>query len=196
MSKLNDAKKVIKAFYDQKETANTDTTEAMQNAEKEMLYARQKMQEALLAADLKAHREAKTAYNEAKEALDFYREKEAVSGFISESEYVCLRDGIHAEVDKKNETAKEKIVSILEDLEGMADDLRDFLNDADSTLQKLQADVYEYKDAPGYLRSGRLVMTKAEDARLKDPDYCLLFFLTDAINKARDYGILPTVKEL
>lgn len=194
MSKLNDAKKIIKDFYDQKETANTDTAEAMQNAEKEMLYARQKMQEALLAADLQAHREAKAAYNEAKEALEFYREKETGSGFISESEYVYLRDGIHAEVDKKNEAAKEKIVSILEGMEGMADDLRDFLNDADSTLQKLQADVYEYKDAPGYLRSGRVVMTKGEDARLKDPDYCLLFFLTDAINKARDYGILPTVK--
>ena len=194
MSKLEDAKALIAEYKEREWEDRTDEQEAIKKAEADMLRYSDQMHQALAANDYKTYKKTKQAYHDAKEALDFFREKDAAGFLVSESEYTILKDGIHKEMLDFNQECQKKVLDILNSIMELSEEISETLNDANDTLYTLQHDVYKCKDMPAYLASGGASFLKIEDARLKDADFGLLWFLHDVLNKARDYEILPTLR--
>ena len=193
MSKLEEAKALIKAYNEGEFDNSEKLRDSIKKAKADATKAYQDMQAAMESADYPEYLKAKRNYEAANEAVIFYQDGENAGTHIEEAVYTDLKEGIHGEIDELNRVTKEKVVAILYELDRIRGELTENLNDADQVLTALQRDLYKYRDVPKYTKD--VPVMQCYEANLKAQDYCVSLCLTDIINKARIYEILPTVRE-
>lgn len=147
------------------EKANERITEILANRESEEMdlkglievdkeaiaTADQAMEEATNAGNIEAFRKAKAEKQNAADSLEMHERRLATlekKELIGKTEYEKLCADIFAEVAALEDTTKQKLAKLADEANEAGNALADAINRANSTLRKLQRDVYRCADMP------------------------------------------------
>lgn len=108
--------------------------------------------------------------------------------FISEQEYIGYKNEIVKSMDKRNQKAKKKVDTILEQLEKVREGLNDDLNTTNQLLKTLQIDIYKKPEKYNYINNeGRELTTVRTDDNYKYGD-TIIYKIDNAIKNLEREG--------
>lgn len=127
--------------------------------------AKEEMQAATIAGDLKAYQQAKAARRDAEDAKEMHEAR--IHGLndqplISKGEYDKAVADIYAELAAADDKAKQQLAAYSDKMEAVAEELRQDMEKANAVLHLLQANVYKDADRTKD-RNGHIIRVPHED---------------------------------
>lgn len=127
--------------------------------------AKEEMQAATIAGDLKAYQQAKAARRDAEDAKEMHEAR--IHGLndqplISKGEYDKAVADIYAELAATDDKAKQQLAAYSDKMEAVAEELRQDMEKANAVLHLLQANVYKDADRTKD-RNGHIIRVPHED---------------------------------
>lgn len=131
----------------------------------EIERAKEAMQAATAAGDLKAYQQAKAARRDAEDAKEMHEAR--IHGLndqplISKGEYDKAVADIYAELAAEDDKAKQQLAALSDKMEAVAEQLREDMEQANAVLHLLQTNVYKDADRTKD-KAGRVIRLPHED---------------------------------
>ena len=131
----------------------------------EIERAKEAMQAATTACDLKAYQQAKAARRDEEDAKEMHEAR--IHGLndeplISKGEYEKAVADIYAELAAADDKAKQQLAAYSDKMEAVAEELREDMEQANAVLHLLQTNVYKDADRTKD-KSGRVLRLQHED---------------------------------
>lgn len=127
--------------------------------------AKEDMEAATIAGDVKAYQQAKAARRDAEDAKEMHEARiNALNNnpLMSQAEYEKAVASIYAEVAAIDDQTKQKLVKLSDQMEDAAESLKQSIDYANKVLQMLQGDIYKDADRSRD-KNGRLMKLAHED---------------------------------